>query len=341
MSNPPDGVTTVTEGLISLLTMRGVDFERSDVHGSCNRLRSMVTHLRFLVRHRRMNARTYYRTVAGGAGAIEDLIAILCARLCRMPIILHHHTYRYILERSRIHALLFKAASPRSSHIALDNHMRDRLCAVYRIGSAQVDVVSNIGLLQLQRPPIFRRVTARGPIRIGMLGNLTVDKGAEYSIQLCEVLRTEGLDIRLELAGPIADGRITELVQARQGANWLSCIGPVSGSRKANFLASLDILLMPSRLPEAQPCVIYEALYVGTPVVAMGSGGIPHQLASFPLPVLAPGSSVSEAASVVRAVLASPPTRALLTSICALEREAAQRSLAKALDRSSLHDTTT
>ena len=68
-----------------------------------------------------------------------------------------------------------------------------------------------------------------------------------------------------------------ERLCAESGARYL---GDVQGDEKADLLAGARALLLPTKLNDACPLVIMEALVSGTPVIASGNGACPELVTS-------------------------------------------------------------
>lgn len=100
----------------------------------------------------------------------------------------------------------------------------------------------------------------------------------------------KGLDIALAaaaLAGvPIivaGTGTTEESIAAAErlcGEFGATYVGDVQGDEKAELLAGARALLLPTRLNDACPMVILEALVSGTPVIASGNGACPELVTS-------------------------------------------------------------
>ena len=107
--------------------------------------------------------------------------------------------------------------------------------------------------------------------RVLFLSNLLPGKGADVFVQVAHDLVAQHPDRpwRFDLAGAGDASTLAPLPAA------LTVHGVVHGDRKAQLLASADVLVVPSTYAmEAQPLVIVEALSYGLPVVAFDSGGI-------------------------------------------------------------------
>ena len=110
--------------------------------------RSMVTRLGRLpkilcglVRLAGFRGGTLYMSVSGGLGQIYELIFLVLARLCRMRVFLHHHSFAYLDRPNMLTALIAKLAGANAMHIVLSPGMATRLKEVY--GVERVTPVSN------------------------------------------------------------------------------------------------------------------------------------------------------------------------------------------------------
>jgi glycosyltransferase involved in cell wall biosynthesis len=122
---------------------------------------------------------------------------------------------------------------------------------------------------------------AKHPLRIGHLGNLSIEKGLDVVIALAESLIQTGMAVQLMLAGPSANERASSLVRdarRRLGESLTEC-GPLYGVEKERYFESLDLFVFPTRyVNEAEPLVVFEALSHGLPVIAFDRGCIAEQV---------------------------------------------------------------
>ncbi|MBI4567927.1 MAG: glycosyltransferase [Planctomycetes bacterium] len=96
--------------------------------------------------------------------------------------------------------------------------------------------------------------TGKRPLRVGFLGGVAPHKGLGALVDALGTLEREGLHARLFAPGCGA----ADLPHANVPA----------------FLASIDLLAIPSLWNETGPIVLLEAISTGTPVVAPRRGGI-------------------------------------------------------------------
>jgi glycosyltransferase involved in cell wall biosynthesis len=114
------------------------------------------------------------------------------------------------------------------------------------------------------------------PLVLGILGNLTFDKGLREFAQVVQALGRSGPTVGV-LAGAAGGAEeaayIDELMRTSGSAfRWL---GPVGADARLAFLDQIDVFLFPTRYKlEAQPNVVFEAMARGVPVVATMMGCI-------------------------------------------------------------------
>lgn len=221
-----------------------------------------------LMLHARMRgARTLYMPLDEGLGGIWNIAFLVVARLTGMRLFLHHHSFRYVSDRTRMMAAVVAVAGRGACHVALCPTMEMRLRALYP-GIGTIVVAPNPVAAPQAAPPVERgdRPT------IGMLANLTFAKGVGEFVRLVE----EMPELRGILAGP-ADGEVRTFIEtaiARPGSR-LTWLGPIGGERKERFFAAIDAFVFPTTYrTEAYPLVLAEALVRGAAVVAPDRGCI-------------------------------------------------------------------
>jgi len=120
-----------------------------------------------------------------------------------------------------------------------------------------------------------------GPLTIGLLSNLTKEKGLHTFLELVRSAYAQGIGIKAILAGPIASETDRKLVEnTSRGMNdALDYRGPVYGSSKDKFYHDIDVFVFPTEYShEAEPTVVFEALSSGSVVVAFNRGCIKSQI---------------------------------------------------------------
>lgn len=214
-----------------------------------------------------------YFGLSGGVGQLFELPFALVARLFRLPVFFHHHSFAYLDSPNLITKALF-ACAPKGVHIALCQQMGRKLSAGYGVLSGRIQILSNAAMMDLS---LEVEPGVSFPLRtIGYLGNISTEKGIGEYLAVMEMLSETSPGIRGLVAGPFADAGAERLHKARMsGKSKVEYLGPVYGADKVRFLNRIDVLLFPSRYAnEAEPLTIYEALANGVPVIAWDCGCI-------------------------------------------------------------------
>ncbi len=196
----------------------------------------------------------------------------MVGRLMRYDMIFHHHTFSYIANPSPFLKAIVKIAGHRQVHIALCGTMARRLKELYG-RRLNFHVVSNLAFMDLPEP---REPTPVRPLgAIGYLSNVSLAKGIDRYLDLVALLRAKGSRLKGLIAGPFEDGNVQNYVEQRLlQIGDVDYVGPVYSDRKTAFFSSIDLLIFPSRLNEAQPLVIFEAQAAGIPTAASEVGCI-------------------------------------------------------------------
>jgi glycosyltransferase involved in cell wall biosynthesis len=214
-----------------------------------------------------------YVSLSGGFGLWYDLVATALCRMTGLALVFHHHSFAYLATPSLIVRMIVRTAGRRQAHIALCPIMAQRIRALY--GShIQITVVSNLALLELA---IAAEKPAGAALRtLGYLSNISFEKGIDRYLDLLALLRAGGSRIKGLIAGPFQDDQVRAYVERRIAElGEIDYLGPVYDARKAEFFASIDLLVFPSRyINEAEPLVLYEALAAGIPSAASARGCI-------------------------------------------------------------------
>jgi glycosyltransferase involved in cell wall biosynthesis len=223
-----------------------------------------------------------YTSMPGQTAAWLFACVIAALRFRGIRHFVHHHSYRSIvLGPLPVMRVVVAFGGSRQQHILLSPVMRDRFAALY-LGageSGRAHALSN-ALLFCSAAAVAPRRPMR-PTTIGHLSVLTPQKGVDTVIRLFRQLALTRPDLRLIIAGPIADVALG-LQIATAVADFPDRVdyrGPVSGEAKQNFYADIDLFLLPTRLvDEAEPLVMLESYAAGVEVMASDRGCIPERL---------------------------------------------------------------
>ncbi len=211
---------------------------------------------------------TLYIGLSGGLGQFYDLLILSIARITRQRIFIHHHSFSYLNKTNLLTYLVIQVAGKNATHIVLCNLMQEKLRA-YREKLSYI-LLSN-SAFSINNTEIS---TNRQLKTIGFLGNISIKKGIKIFFKVLEKLNINR-PINGIIGGPFQDN-ISEIFTRNELKNnsHISYLGPVYDNDKEKFLKTIDVLLMPSILEEAEPLVIHEAMSYGIPVITYNKGCI-------------------------------------------------------------------
>ena len=222
-------------------------------------------------------ARCAYIAVDADLGMYLTTLNVLSARLRGKRIFLHHHNYSYIARKAFRMSMLALAAGPQSVHLAVCQAMADELKSRYSRVRNTLALSNAISVAATE--PVAR--AADGPLVLGHLSNLSFAKGLATVINCLRLLRREGIDAKLALAGPAQDERVAQHLReaAREFDGAFEHLGPLYDHDKQKFYQRIDVFLFPTRYRnETQGIVNLEAMAAGVPVIAYGQCCIPSDL---------------------------------------------------------------
>ncbi|WP_373974908.1 glycosyltransferase family 4 protein [Chitinibacter sp. SCUT-21] len=216
-----------------------------------------------------------YLGLSGGFGQALDLPFLAVARLLRIPIFIHHHSYAYINDVSPLARILFRVAGA-AQHIALCERMALALAENYQIDPARITAVSNAAF-QAKSNLIYQDFSEH--VCLGFLSNITEEKGIFEFFDTVQLASRSGIKVAAKIAGPVS-GDIREKFEQQLAATpEVTYYGPVYSTSKDDFLQSLHFLLFPTKyVNEAEPVTILEAMRYGVPVFAARRGCIEAQI---------------------------------------------------------------
>ena len=219
-----------------------------------------------------------YLTAEGGLGLAYSVMIASWARLLHYRVFIHHHSFSYIIARRRLMGLLLAAAGPQATQICLSDGMARDLASRYRRQIRAV-ILSNAAFIDPPAAEVQRESGA--DLTIGLLSNLTQDKGLHTFIEILRLAKGQGLTIRGVLAGPIPSDNDQAFLKSleKEVAGRLDYRGPVYGAEKTRFFQDVDVFVFPTTyLNEAQPTVLFEAMAFGVPVISFDRGCIREQV---------------------------------------------------------------
>lgn len=329
---PVTGFSQATQNLSHELSTR-YELEIANTSGSGSRglafhlLRLMRTLLAAILIYRlRRSHEIVYVACDSGLGILYALLLVIIARSLGQRLYLHHHSYAYITRRSSLMAMLLRLGSDGTTHIVLAPEMGQALANRYG-RCLDVIVLSNIALLpDPEEVPIGQ---PDRPLTVGLLSNLSPEKGLLTFLELMKQAKRRGMNLRGVLAGPaskIDQQRIADAVENLNGA--LEYRGPMFGQEKRRFYEDIDVFLFPTEYAnEAQPLVIFEALAAGRPVIANDRGCIRSQVGNTGV-VVDPCDNFIEAALIAFERRCFSGDRLAAASVTAIQTAAQERELA-------------
>ena len=139
--------------------------------------RGLFRYARLVFRDR---VKILYLTLSGGYGQVFELLFIAVARLARVRMVIHHHSFAYLLQPNRLTSVLCRFSGPETLHVTGSPGMSQLFHNIYGIRNL-VDL-SNAALVSQQ----FRCTTrVRSSVRtIGFMGNISHEKGISEFLEL-------------------------------------------------------------------------------------------------------------------------------------------------------------
>ena len=228
-----------------------------------------------LLRSRRRGGETVYLALSGGLGQLYDVVTIMICRVRKHRCVLHHHGWSYLDRKSAMMRQIVKLAGFRSHHVTLCEEMGKKLQEWYR--AERVHILTNAFLLGISNDLAPHR--QRGVSKVGLLSNLTTEKGVDVFLNLARVGYERGQDYKFILAGPCPTASLKKEIETAQELGYVEWVGPVYERDKIKFLQEIDVFVFPTKYKyEAEPIVLWEALSAGLPVLTTKRGCIPEQV---------------------------------------------------------------
>ncbi len=108
------------------------------------------------------------------------------------------------------------------------------------------------------------------------ISNYLIDKGIIDLLDVFAQLTRHHKEVTIKTYGEFSDNKLKDLILSYNSSN-ININGPVRGLQKFKEISRSDCLILPS-WNEGQPIVLLEAMSVGTPIIASGTGLIPELL---------------------------------------------------------------
>lgn len=272
---PPvvNGQSIASQELANLLQAEGIELRRIDLNIKRSGALGMFGRLRRLVRAAisiisSKSAPIVYLSLNANLGMVFTLLYVVVARIKRGRVIIHHHTRRHLVNWNFLFFLISKLSGNNTFHIVICEVMASQLRSKYSC-QRRVYSLSNVYYM---KPVSFIKKGSIGEtsgVVLGMLGNLSYQKGLGVALRSFQRAKKLGLAKKLILAGPADSYEVVRQIEAYRsmGVEWLG--GVYSQKKKEEFFGSIDVFLFPSHyINETQGIVNLEALSSGTPVIA-------------------------------------------------------------------------
>lgn len=235
--------------------------------------------VREVARHRRARPAVYL-TCDSSLGLIATALLGATARLLRLDLYLHHHSYAYISVRRPGFAAALVLMGPEVTHLVgceqMATDLRSRYPSVRRVQMVPIMYAVDPG--GPRRDVVGRG--ADGPLVLGHLSNLCEEKGLGEVFETYREVRRAGMPVRLVLAGPPANPPAQRLLEGLLAEEPTTrYLGPVHGTERDDFFDQIDVFVFPSRYRhESFGLVVGEAMSRGVPVAAYGGACLTPEL---------------------------------------------------------------
>ncbi len=222
-----------------------------------------------------------YASPPGQNGLWIFLLSVLFLRIRRVDYWVHHHSFRAINSAPMMSwRIMCRLGGVYQRHIFLSERMMARYSSIYLSEGQKLRarVLPNSYFFAKGSNHVPNR---RGPITLGHLSVMTPEKGIYFLLHVFEALLQLDQDVRLTLAGPVADQTLkdTILSAVERHPSRIHWVGPVYNDAKESFYRNLDLFIFPTTLiDEADPLVIVEAYSWGCDVMASDTGCIAERL---------------------------------------------------------------
>ena len=235
-------------------------------------LRSVFSAIRIAFWKPRSEERLYLVLNATG-GLLYNLLQAVSGRIRGFPMVVHHHVWSYLSKPSWVMRLLLVALGNDAVHVVACPEMAKELEAAY--GKSLRFAFLTPGIVAIPEFKSKKVESDDGRFVIGMLSNLTIEKGVGEAIDTFETLRKADRDVRLVLGGPIASPdagkRIEEAIKTH--GDCVQHRGPIYGDDKEAFFRELDAFIFPTQYAnESWGIVLNEALMAGVPAITYQRG---------------------------------------------------------------------
>jgi glycosyltransferase involved in cell wall biosynthesis len=210
-----------------------------------------------------------YMVANSFSGLYSTTVVLAVAKWLGYTVYLHHHVYYYIDDYDWRMAWLVRRMGPRDVHVVHSQRMIEDFRKRYPTKSGFLTMYPSIVVEDVGAS----RESARRPMRLGLLSNLSAGKGLSEVIDTFRAAAGRGHDVTLTLAGPVSNRESQALIDRVVGEypGRVKSIGPAYGDVKEHFFDEIDVFLLPTK-SESWGLVLNEALAAGVPVITFDRG---------------------------------------------------------------------
>lgn len=134
----------------------------------------------------------------------------------------------------------------------------------------------------IETPRIGARGPLHDPLQIGFVGRIAPDKGLDVLLDWLALARDRGVRFELRIRGSAAAEAAAYARAIRQKVAALALAERTHfdgfRERPERIYEGLDVVVVPSTVPDPLPRVVMETQSLGIPVIAYPSGGIPDMI---------------------------------------------------------------
>ncbi|MEK4564565.1 1,4-alpha-glucan branching protein domain-containing protein [Alkalihalobacillus sp. FSL R5-0424] len=190
--------------------------------------------------------------------------------------------------------------------IVCSESMKQELNSQYRVAKSKISVIPNASRFtrKIESKALKQKVT------LFSFGRFVPEKGFQFLLEAIQLLKHEGLDIHLQLAGegPYYD-RLLQLTESLKLKKHVTFTGFLNASECLAKLEEADIVVVPS-LYEPFGLSALEAMSVGKPVVASNVGGLKELITNGENGLLFEPGDVKELVNQLALLIKEPLERA-------------------------------
>jgi glycosyltransferase involved in cell wall biosynthesis len=194
----------------------------------------------------------------------------------------------------------------KSNHIVAVSQAVKRHAETLGMDPCKVSVIPNAVDTLKFRPPSLED-KRDGVVRVGFIGRLISNKGAQYLVEAAPHILRDFSNVEFQIAG---DGPMLHELEHRVEQLGIEDAFNFLGTVRSNveFIQSCDILVRPS-LTDGMPLTVLEAMACGVPNVATRIGGTPEILQDADTGYLVQPKSVDELVSRISKLAADAELR--------------------------------